>query len=113
MNDPSKPNQEPRRVSQPNQPSQPQKTKPVEAPGSEYEKEVPHSGEPPVAHTGKFGEGSYEGTREYAEGYEEFARSTSPDESVKKGQEIDPNDPVLKEAEERAKSARVSSTSIH
>jgi hypothetical protein len=71
------------------------------------------SAEQAIARKGKYGEGSYEGTREYAEGYEEFAQSTSPDESVEKGKKIDTNDPALKEAEERAKRGRTSSTSIH
>lgn len=123
MSDPKTP-QEPRRVSQPGQtPGQepneiPGGTPPVEAPSTpqtEYEKHVPHSPNQPVAHTGKSGEGSYEGTRKYAEGYDEFARTTTPDTAVAKAKKIDPDDPSLRKAEERAKHAaeRTSSSSIH
>lgn len=120
MNDPKTPNQEPRRTSQPgkktNEPRETPGTK--AAPATEYEKDVPHTGEQPVAYTGKSGEGSYEGTREYSEGYEEFASHTSAEESVEKGKKIDPNEPSLKDAEQRAKRgqarvSRPSSESIH
>ncbi len=109
MADPKTP--EPRRVSQPEE-SRPDETP---KPPSEWEKEVPHTGSQPVARTGRYGEGNYEATREYAEGYEEFASHTTPDESVRKGKEIDPDEPSLKDAEQRGKraEARPSAPSIH
>lgn len=111
MNDPNKPNEEPRRVSQPSQ------NPPVQAPGnppSEYERNVPHNPDPSVAMTADKGEGSYEGTRKYQEGYKKFSQQTSPDDARKKAEKIDTNDPSLKQAEQRGKSAgRVSAPSIH
>lgn len=105
MNDPNK--QQPQRVSNPT-PEQPP------AP-SEYEKNVPHAPEQPVAisKSAKGGEGSYEGTKQYQQGYEKFAKQTSPDDAVKTATEINPNDPSLKQAEQRGKSGRTSSPSIH
>lgn len=117
MADPKMPDPEPRRVSQPGKTRPDETPTPVEAPKqpSEWEKEVPHTGSQPVALTGRYGEGNYEATREYAEGYEEFASQTTPDESVRKGKKIDPDDPALKEAEQRGKraEARPSAPSIH
>lgn len=107
MNDPKKPNEEPRRVSQPEQPGQ---TKP----GTEYEKNVPHEHGQPVAMTGDKGEGSYTGTKQYQEGYKKFSQKTSPEDARKKAEKIDPNDPQLREAEQRGKDAgRTTSPSIH
>ena len=108
MNDPKNPNEEPQRVSQPEK-----QTPPMEAP----EKTVPHESGQPVAMTGESGEGSYEGTRKYREGYDKFSQKTSPDDAQKKAEKIDPNDPSLKQAEQRGKSGgtggRISAPSIH
>lgn len=115
MNDPKKPNEEPRRVSQPDE--MPGQTPPMEAPsrpGIEYEKNVPHEPGQPIAMTGDKGEGSYTGTKKYQEGYKKFSQQTSPEDARKKAAKIDPNDPSLKEAEQRGKDAgRVTSPSIH
>jgi hypothetical protein len=106
MNDPKKPTEEPRRTSQPNE--LPGQTPPMEAPprpGTEYERNVPHNPDQSVAKTGEGGEGSYKGTRQYQEGYEQFSRDTSPDDAMRKASEIDPDDPEL------LKAARVGKTS--
>ncbi|MGZ3420875.1 MAG: hypothetical protein ACXVEE_23565 [Polyangiales bacterium] len=112
MNDPKQPNQEPRRVSNP-QPSQPPPIETPSAPQTEYEKEVPHSPNQPVAKTGTKGEGSYEGTRQYDEGLEKFTETHSNEETIQAAKKIDPNDPALKQAEKKAREGRVSSSSIH
>jgi hypothetical protein len=114
MNDPKKPGEEPQRVSQPDE--MPGQTPPMQAPArpAEYEKNVPHEPGQPIAHTGTVGEGSYEGTRKYREGYEKFSRQTSPDEARRKAEQINPDDPSLKQAEQRGKdAARISAPSIH
>jgi len=123
MNDPKKqPQEEPRRTSQPNPGEQPMT--PMEAPSTpntEFEKQVPHQGNMPIAKTGKVGEGSYEGTRQYDEGLEEFSKKSSPEQSVQQAKKIDPDDPELKRAEQIGKSKqanmsserRTSSASIH
>jgi hypothetical protein len=118
LNDPKKPMEEPQRVSNPNP-----NTPPMEAPSrpqTEYEKNVPHSPDQSVAmkNDGK-GEGSYEGTKQYQDGYKKFSEETSPDDAVKKAEQINPNDPSLKQAEQRGKSSnggtggRISVPSIH
>ena len=94
MTDPKKP-MEPQRTSQPQTP--PDET--PSHPGTEYEKNVPHTPEQPVAMSGESGEGSYQGTREYLEGYERFSESHSPEETVREAKKINPDDPKLKEAE--------------
>jgi hypothetical protein len=68
----------------------------------------------PIAKTGKKGEGSYEGTKKYQEGYQKFSQQTSPEDARKRAEKIDPNDPSLKEAEKRGKEAgeRLSSPSV-
>jgi hypothetical protein len=140
INDPNKKPIEPQRTSQPNPQEQPMT--PMEAPGTpstEYEKQVPHQGNRPIAHgggaamptssprgsssdavsrTGKSGEGSYEGTRDYDDGLAKFSKEHSPEESVERGKKIDPNDPELKRAEEAGKrkgmdGQRRSSPSVH
>ena len=129
MQEPKKePQEEPRRTSQPNPGQQPMTPmEPPTAPGTEYEKQVPHQGNQPIAESsassnsgpnprltgadsraigkmGQSGEGSYEGTRDYDEGLEKFTQSHPPDESVRKGKQIDPNDPELAKAEAIGKS---------
>jgi hypothetical protein len=66
-----------------------------------------------VSKSGKGGEGSYEGTKKYQEGFEKFAEDTSADEAVKKAGEINPDDASLKKAEQRGKDGRTSAHSIH
>lgn len=86
--------------------SNPPNTPPLEAPSTpktEYENEVPHSGNEPIAKLGKTGEGSYEGTRQYDEGLEQFTEGHDPDASSDDARKIDPDDPELKRAERRAK----------
>jgi hypothetical protein len=112
MNDPKTPTEEPRRVSNP----QPGETPPMEAPSTpqtEYEKEVPHSPNQPVAKMGKTGEGSYEGTKQYDEGLEKFTETHSNEDTIKTAKKIDVDDPALKKAEKKAREGRVSSSSIH
>ena len=120
MNDPNKPNEEPRRVSNPNPQTPPIEEPPM--PGTEYEKNVPHQPEPStaVSKSGEAGEGSYQGTRQYLEGYEKFAEKTSPENALKKAKEIDSADPSLKQAEKSGRIAqnggtggRISAPSIH
>lgn len=146
MNDPKKqPQEEPRRTSQPSPGEQPMT--PMEAPSSpntEFEKQVPHQGNAPIAgasersipgpnprlagadspaiaKTGKVGEGSYEGTRQYDEGIEAFSKKNPVEQSMKDAKKIDTNDPSLKKAEQVGKSkqanvtseGRTSSASIH
>lgn len=111
MNDPKKnPGQEPQRVSSPNE--MPSQSKPP----TEFEKNVPH-GDTPVSMSGKGGEGSYEGTKKYREGYDKFAQQTSPEDAQKKAEKIDANDASLKQAEQRGKNGgtggRISAPSIH
>ena len=103
MPDPNKKPEEPQRTSQP-MPNQP--TTPMEAPVSpstEYEKQVPHEGNQPVAHAGKSGEGSYEATQRYDNGIDQFSKQNSPDQSFEKGKKIDVDDPALKKAEAAGK----------
>ena len=117
MNDPNKKPEEPRRVSNP----QPGETPPMQAPpatpGTEYEKNVPHTKNEPIAisrEAGEKGEGSYKGTRQYDEGLENFSKKHSSDESVKKAKQINPDDAQLKQAEKKAKEGpRISSPSVH
>ncbi len=120
MNDPKKPTPEPQRVSHPNPNTPPMEAPP--RPQTEYEKNVPHNPDPSVAvsKSGKSGEGSYEGTKQYQAGYDEFAQQTSPDDALKKAKAIDVDDPSLKQAEERARTShnggpggRISAPSIH
>lgn len=104
MNDPKNPNQEPRRTSQPQQPGNEPPMEAPTSPATEFEKNVPHPGaNQPVAKAGESGEGSYKGTEQYTEGYKKFAQQTSPDEALKKAKQIDPNDPKLREANEKGK----------
>lgn len=110
MNDPNKPN-EPQRVSNPEQ-TPPMETPPM--PATEYEKNVPHAPDQSTAmsQSGKGGEGSYEGTKQYQEGYKKFSQQTSPNDAIQKANKINPNDPSLKQAEQQGKQ-RVSAPSIH
>jgi hypothetical protein len=99
--DPNQKPTEPQRTSQP-QPGE----KPMEAPqqpNTEYERNVPHQGNEPIAHTGKSGEGSYEGTKQYDDGLDAFTKNHPVDESIEAGKKIDVNDPSLKAAEEKGK----------
>lgn len=113
MNDPNKPTPEPQRVSNPNPNTPPMEAPP--RPQTEYEKNVPHNPDQSVAvsKSGKGGEGSYEGTKQYQEGYDSFARQTSPEDALKKAREINPDDPSLEQAEQRARAGRVSAPSVH
>jgi hypothetical protein len=116
VNDPKK-QPEPQRV------SNPQQEPPMEAPQNpqtEYEKSVPHSTEKTtlsVSQDGKGGEGSYQGTKQYQDGYKKFSKETSPDDAMKKANDINPNDASLKQAEQRGKNGgtggRISAPSIH
>jgi len=64
--------------------------------------------------TGEKGEGSHQGTRKYREGYEKFSQKTSPEDARRMAEKIDPNDPALKQAEQRGKEAgRAPAPSIH
>jgi len=106
MNDPKNPGEEPKRVSNPDE--VPNKESP-----SEFEKNVPRTSEP-ISMSGEAGEGSYEGTRKYREGYDKFSQKTSPEDAQKKAEKIDTNDASLKQAEQRGKNAgRISAPSIH
>jgi len=110
--DPTKKPEEPR-PSQPQAP--PPQTPPNEAPetpNTEYEREVPHTGSQPIARTADGGEGSYEGTRQYDEGLEQFTQEHSPDESLREASEIDPDDPELVRALEEGKRPRPSKPQI-
>jgi hypothetical protein len=100
---PMQPNQQPQRTSQPMQPGQTPPNETPASPDTEYERNVPHTTDQPVAQTGKHGEGSYEGTKQYDQGLEEFGKKNPPDESVRRGKQIDTDDPALREAEKRAK----------
>ena len=109
MHEPKKEPEQPQRTSQPNPGEQPMT--PMEAPtspGTEFEHQVPHQGNQPIARSGTSGEGSYEATRQYDEGLEKFTESHPPDESLRDAQSIDPNDPELKKAEQIGKSKRSS-----
>ena len=99
--DPNKKPTEPQRTSQP----QPGET-PMEAPqqpNTEYERNVPHEGNEPIARTATSGEGSYEGTQKYDNGIDQFSKQHSVQESIEAGRKIDTNDPELKAAEEKGK----------
>lgn len=115
MNDPKKQPQEPQRVSNPQQQPAPMQTPPN--PQTEFEKSVPHSDDPSIAMSGESGEGSYKGTKQYNEGYKKFSKDTSPEDAIKKANEINPNEPSLKQAEQRGKNGgtggRISAPSIH
>lgn len=104
MNDPNKKPLEPQRTSQPT-PDQP--PNPMEAPATpntEYEHQVPHEGNQPIARTAKGGgEGSYEGTRQYDDGLAAFTKTHSVDQSIREGKQIDTSDPELKNAEKIGK----------
>lgn len=102
--DPNQKPQEPQRTSQPTQPNQP--PPPMEMPGqpnTEYEKQVPHEGNQPIARVGEGGEGSYEGTQKYDNGLDQFSKQNSPEQSFEKGRKIDVDDPALKQAEQAGK----------
>ncbi len=102
--DPNQKPTEPQRTSQPQQPGE--TPMPVESPpqpGTEYERNVPHQGNEPIAHTGKGGEGSYEGTKQYDDGLDAFTKKHPVEESIESGRKIDMNDPTLKAAEEKGK----------
>jgi hypothetical protein len=113
MNDPKTPSQEPRRVSNPQPGEAPPMEAPPQGPQTEYEKEVPHSPNQPVAKMGGKGEGSYEGTKQYDEGLEKFSETNSNEDTIKRAKSIDVDDPALKKAEKKAREGRVSSASIH
>lgn len=103
--DPKNPEQ-PRRTSQPTpqQPDQP--SPPMEAPGNpntEYERQVPHEGNQPIARTATGGEGSYEGTQRYDNGMDQFSKQHSLEDSIADAKQIDTSDPALGKAEKQAK----------
>jgi hypothetical protein len=80
--------------SKPNVESRPasQRTPPNPPPGNEA-----------IAKRGKYGEGSYEATRRYDDGLEQFSKSHPVDESMKDAKKIDTDDEELKRAERKAK----------
>jgi hypothetical protein len=56
-----------------------------------------------IARTGTVGEGSYEATRAYEEGFQEFSEVHSAEESIADADEIDLDDPELARAEKAGK----------
>lgn len=108
---PTNPNEEPRRTSQPNQPGQTPPQEAPQRPETEWEKHVPHAPNQPVAKTGKYGEGSYEATRQYDEGVERFSKDVPPEEAIRRAKSNDPDDPELREAERKGKEHAVDRTS--
>ena len=108
MPEPKKePQEEPRRTSQPDADPQPMTPmEPPSAPGTEFEKKVPHQGNQPIARSdaARSGEGSYEGTRRYDEGLERFSEEKPVEESLRDARSIDTEDPELKRAEKIGKS---------
>jgi hypothetical protein len=100
---PTNPDQEPRRTAPPEQPGQTPPNEAPPSPATEYEKHVPHDPNQPVARAGTVGEGSYEGTRAYDDGLEQFSKDVSPEEAVQRARKIDVDDPELKDAERRGK----------